>query len=42
VLVVSLGLDTFEHDPISRFKLQHDDYLRMGEKIASCDCRRCS
>ena len=37
VLVVSLGLDTFEHDPISRFKLQHEDYLRMGEKIASCD-----
>jgi acetoin utilization deacetylase AcuC-like enzyme len=37
VLVISLGLDTFEHDPISRFKLQHDDYLRMGEKIASCD-----
>jgi acetoin utilization deacetylase AcuC-like enzyme len=37
VLVVSLGLDTFEHDPISRFKLQHEDYLSMGEKIASCD-----
>ena len=37
VLVISLGLDTFEHDPISRFKLQHEDYLRMGEKIASCD-----
>ena len=37
VLVVSLGLDTFEHDPISRFKLQHDDYRTMGEKIASCD-----
>ncbi len=37
VLVVSLGLDTFEQDPISRFKLQHEDYLGMGEKIASCD-----
>jgi acetoin utilization deacetylase AcuC-like enzyme len=37
VLVVSLGLDTFEGDPISRFKLQHEDYLRMGEKIAGCD-----
>ena len=37
VLVVSLGLDTFEHDPISRFKLQHEDYLTMGEKIAGCD-----
>jgi acetoin utilization deacetylase AcuC-like enzyme len=37
VLVVSLGLDTFEHDPISRFKLRHEDYLRMGQKIAGCD-----
>ncbi len=33
-LVVSLGLDTFEQDPISKFKLRHDDYLRMGETIA--------
>ncbi len=33
-LVVSLGLDTFEHDPISRFKLRHEDYLRMGELIS--------
>jgi acetoin utilization deacetylase AcuC-like enzyme len=37
VLVVSLGLDTFEHDPISRFKLRHEDYLAMGAKIAGCD-----
>jgi acetoin utilization deacetylase AcuC-like enzyme len=37
VLVVSLGLDTFEHDPISRFKLRHEDYLAMGRKIAGCD-----
>jgi acetoin utilization deacetylase AcuC-like enzyme len=34
-VVVSLGVDTFEGDPISRFRLQHDDYLRMGERIAS-------
>jgi acetoin utilization deacetylase AcuC-like enzyme len=33
-LVVSLGVDTFEHDPISQFKLNHDDYLRMGAMIA--------
>ena len=33
-LVVSLGLDTFEQDPISQFKLRHDDYLRMGAAIA--------
>ncbi len=37
VLVVSLGLDTFEHDPISRFKLRHEDYFAMGRKIARCD-----
>lgn len=34
VLLVSLGLDTFEHDPISQFKLKVQDYLRMGERIA--------
>jgi acetoin utilization deacetylase AcuC-like enzyme len=33
-VVVSLGVDTFEHDPISKFKLRHDDYLRIGEAIA--------
>jgi acetoin utilization deacetylase AcuC-like enzyme len=32
-LVVSLGLDTFELDPISRFKLTTDDYLRLGRRI---------
>ncbi|HET6222430.1 MAG TPA: histone deacetylase family protein [Dongiaceae bacterium] len=34
VIVVSLGLDTFKEDPISKFKLGHKDYLRMGEMIA--------
>jgi acetoin utilization deacetylase AcuC-like enzyme len=34
MLVVSLGVDTYEHDPISRFKLTHGDYLRMGAHIA--------
>lgn len=33
-LVVSLGVDTFERDPISKFRLRHEDYLRMGEHIA--------
>ena len=33
-LVVSLGVDTFVGDPISGFKLQSDDYLRVGERIA--------
>ena len=34
-LVVSLGVDTFERDPISRFKLRSEDYLRIGEIIAA-------
>jgi len=33
-LVVSLGLDTFEGDPISGFRLKSDDYLRVGEDLA--------
>jgi acetoin utilization deacetylase AcuC-like enzyme len=35
VLLVSLGLDTFEADPISRFKLKTEDYLRLGETLAA-------
>ena len=34
VLVVSLGVDTFEGDPISAFKLKTPDYLVMGADIA--------
>lgn len=33
VLIVSLGVDTFEQDPISRFKLTSPDYLKMGKRI---------
>lgn len=33
-LVVSLGMDTFEGDPISGFKLKTGDYLRIGERLA--------
>ena len=33
VLVVSLGVDTYEKDPISFFKLTSDDFLRYGEKL---------
>ncbi|SMG11585.1 histone deacetylase family protein [Paraburkholderia susongensis] len=33
MLVVSLGVDTFEHDPISHFRLRTDDYLRLGEAL---------
>lgn len=36
-LVVSLGLDTFEGDPISGFRLQSEDYLVVGEMLASID-----
>ena len=34
-LVVSLGVDTFEGDPISHFRLRTPDYLRIGEMLAS-------
>lgn len=34
VLLVSLGLDTFEGDPICGFRLKNEDYLRMGETLA--------
>jgi acetoin utilization deacetylase AcuC-like enzyme len=34
-LVLSLGLDTFDGDPVAGFKLQSDDYLRVGADIAA-------
>ena len=34
-LVISLGVDTFEHDPISFFKLISDDFKRYGATISS-------
>ena len=34
VLLISLGLDTFEDDPIARFRLTSDNYLKLGEAIA--------
>lgn len=34
VVVVSLGVDTFEKDPISRFRLKSSDYPLIGERIA--------
>ena len=34
VVVVSLGVDTFEKDPISQFKLVSDDYPKIGARIA--------
>jgi len=34
-LVVSLGVDTFEKDPISFFKLTSDDFIDYGRKVAA-------
>lgn len=33
-LVISLGLDAFEGDPISRFALASADFTRLGERLA--------
>ena len=33
--LISLGVDTFEHDPISFFKLKSEDYFDVGRIIAS-------
>ncbi|MBB3229422.1 histone deacetylase family protein [Halomonas stenophila] len=35
VLVVSLGVDAFEHDPISAFKLGSDDFTELGRRLAT-------
>jgi acetoin utilization deacetylase AcuC-like enzyme len=34
-MVVSLGVDTYKGDPISRFRLESEHFLLMGEKLAS-------
>ncbi len=34
-LVLSLGLDTFEGDPISHFGLKRADYARLGQRVAA-------
>jgi len=35
VVVVSLGVDTFVRDPISKFRLDTPDYLRLGSRLAA-------
>ncbi len=35
VLVVSLGLDIFEHDPISKFRLTSGDFVALGTALAT-------
>ncbi len=34
VLIVSLGVDTFDGDPVGGFCLQTPDYLRLGQAVA--------
>ncbi|HUW81028.1 MAG TPA: histone deacetylase family protein [Acidocella sp.] len=34
-VVVSLGVDTYKHDPISQFLLDHEHFTQMGERIAT-------
>jgi acetoin utilization deacetylase AcuC-like enzyme len=34
-LVISLGLDTFEGDPISKFTITSEDYFQVGQQLAS-------
>ena len=33
--MVSSGVDTFKNDPISHFRLDSEDYLRVGQRIAA-------
>ena len=33
-LVISLGVDSYEKDPISQFKLKSEHFLEIGSKIA--------
>ena len=42
VVVVSLGVDTFEKDPISQFKLTSADYPKIGAGSPGSACRRSS
>ena len=37
IIVVSLGVDTFEKDPISFFKLKSGDFLSIGKLIAELE-----
>jgi acetoin utilization deacetylase AcuC-like enzyme len=34
-VVVALGVDTFEGDPISHFKLKSEDYLQVGRDLSA-------
>ncbi|WP_447555007.1 histone deacetylase family protein [Vreelandella sp. EE22] len=34
LLIVSLGVDIFEHDPISTFTFKRDDFTALGERLS--------
>lgn len=36
-LIISLGVDTFKHDPISKFQFESEDYTDMGRRIAGLE-----
>ncbi|NCF50240.1 histone deacetylase family protein [Gammaproteobacteria bacterium] len=36
-VVISLGVDTYIDDPISQFRLESEDYFRVGSRIAGLD-----
>ena len=36
-LIISLGVDTFENDPISFFKLKSDDFTHYGSLLAKAE-----
>ncbi|WP_218314179.1 histone deacetylase family protein [Halomonas sp. 18071143] len=36
LVVVSLGVDIFEGDPISAFTFQHADFTALGQRLAQC------
>ncbi len=36
-IIISLGVDTFEEDPISFFKLTSEDFTRYGQAISALD-----
>ncbi|KZL22010.1 Acetylpolyamine aminohydrolase [Pseudovibrio axinellae] len=38
VVIVSLGMDPYENDPISQFRLKTDDFTRIGARIAQLGC----
>ncbi len=37
ILIVSLGMDCFENDPISGFKFKSDDFTKLGQRLSAMD-----